>query len=43
MVGIDSSDAMLAEARAQLGASDERLRFAKGDIAKWTGRADHDW
>ena len=42
MVGIDSSDAMLAEARAQLGASDSRLRFAKGDIAKWTGRNDHE-
>jgi trans-aconitate 2-methyltransferase len=42
MVGVDSSDAMLAEARSQLGANDERLRFAKGDIAKWTGRADHE-
>ena len=41
MVGIDSSDAMLAEARAHLGA-DSRLRFAKGDIGKWTGRNDHE-
>ena len=42
MVGVDSSDAMLAEARTQLAANDERLRFAKGDISKWTGRADHE-
>ena len=42
MVGVDSSDAMLAEARTQLGASDSRLRFAKGDIAKWSGRGDHE-
>lgn len=42
MVGIDSSDAMLAEARSQLGDSDSRLRFARGDISKWTGRGDHE-
>lgn len=41
MLGVDSSDSMLGKARAQLGA-DDRLRFAKGDIAKWTGRGDHD-
>jgi trans-aconitate 2-methyltransferase len=41
MVGVDSSDAMLAQARTHLGA-DDRLRFAKGDIGKWTGRADHE-
>ena len=42
MVGVDSSDAMLAEARAKVGTHDSRLRFAKGDIAKWTGRNDHE-
>lgn len=42
MVGIDSSDAMLAQARTQLGANDSRLRFAKGDISKWSGRGDHE-
>ncbi|MGH9136175.1 MAG: methyltransferase domain-containing protein [Acidimicrobiales bacterium] len=42
MVGIDSSDAMLAEARARPAAEDHRLRFAKGDIGRWTSRADHD-
>lgn len=41
MVGVDSSDAMLAQARTQL-ADDGRLRFAKGDISKWTGRGDHE-
>lgn len=42
MVGVDSSDAMLAQARAHLGANDSRLRFARGDIAKWSGRGDHE-
>jgi trans-aconitate 2-methyltransferase len=42
MVGVDSSDAMLAEAREKVGTRDPRLRFAKGDIAKWTGRSDHE-
>src|SRR6266508_3580854 len=42
MVGVDSSDAMLAEARQNFGSSDPRLRFAKGDISKWTGRNDHE-
>lgn len=42
MVGVDSSDAMLAEAREKLGDHDPRLRFARGDIAKWTGRSDHE-
>lgn len=42
MVGIDSSDAMLAEARARVDAGDGHVRFAKGDISKWTGRNDHD-
>lgn len=42
MVGVDSSDAMLAEARAHVGADDQHLRFARGDIGKWTGRGDHD-
>jgi trans-aconitate 2-methyltransferase len=42
MLGVDSSDAMLAKARADVGDRDHRLRFARGDIAQWTGRADHD-
>ncbi len=42
MVGIDSSDAMLARARELVGPADDRLRFARGDIAQWTGRGDHD-
>ena len=39
VVGIDSSAAMLAQAAAH-----ERpgLRFEHGDIARWTGAADHD-
>ena len=32
VVGIDSSDEMLAKARAQIG--DERVTFSKGDLAK---------
>jgi trans-aconitate 2-methyltransferase len=42
MVGIDSSDAMLAAAREGVGCCDDRLRFARGDVGKWTGRGDHD-
>lgn len=42
MVGIDSSDAMLARAREQISNGDSPMRFAKGDIAKWTGRSDHE-
>jgi trans-aconitate 2-methyltransferase len=42
MVGVDSSDAMLGKARATVGDADHRLRFARGDIAQWTGRGDHD-
>lgn len=42
MVGVDSSDAMLARARDRIGDADSPLRFAKGDIAKWTGRSDHE-
>lgn len=42
MVGVDASDAMLGRARQQIGAGDSPLRFAKGDIAKWSGRADHE-
>jgi trans-aconitate 2-methyltransferase len=42
MVGIDSSDAMLTAAREAVGCGDDRLRFARGDVGKWTGRADHD-
>jgi trans-aconitate 2-methyltransferase len=42
MVGVDSSDAMLGKARATVGDADDRLRFARGDIAQWTSRADHD-
>jgi trans-aconitate 2-methyltransferase len=42
MVGIDTSDAMLERARTLVGAVDDRLRFARGDIARWTSRADHD-
>lgn len=42
MVGVDSSDAMLDAARSSTGAGDHRLRFARGDIGKWTGRNDHD-
>lgn len=42
MVGVDSSDAMLAQAREQIAVDDSPMRFAKGDIAKWTGRSDHE-
>ena len=42
MVGIDSSAAMLARARDLVGPADDRLRFARGDIAQWTARGDHD-
>jgi trans-aconitate 2-methyltransferase len=42
MVGIDSSDAMLTAARETIGCNDDRLRFARGDVGKWTGRGDHD-
>src|SRR5262245_30896979 len=42
MVGIDTSDAMLARARELVGPADDRLRFARGDVAQWTGRGDHD-
>jgi len=42
MLGVDSSDAMLQQARRDVGDRDPRLRFARGDIAQWTGRADHD-
>jgi trans-aconitate 2-methyltransferase len=42
LLGVDSSDAMLAKARSDVGDRDHRLRFARGDIAQWTGRADHD-
>jgi trans-aconitate 2-methyltransferase len=42
MVGIDSSDAMLTAARESVGCGDDRLRFARGDVGKWTGRGDHD-
>lgn len=42
MVGIDSSDAMLARARELVGPTDDRLRFARGDVAQWTARGDHD-
>jgi trans-aconitate 2-methyltransferase len=42
MVGIESSDAMLDAARAAIGWGDERLRFARGDLGKWTSRGDHD-
>lgn len=42
MLGVDSSDAMLARARTEAGDRDHRLRFARGDIAQWTGRSDHD-
>jgi trans-aconitate 2-methyltransferase len=42
MVGIDSSDAMLAKARARIDTNGGHVRFAKGDISKWTGRNDHD-
>ena len=42
MVGIDSSDAMLTAAREAVGCADDRLRFARGDVGKWTGRGDHD-
>ena len=42
MVGIDYSDAMLTAARESVGCNDDRLRFARGDVGKWTGRGDHD-
>ena len=42
MVGIDSSDAMLNAAREAVGCGDDRLRFARGDLGKWTSRGDHD-
>ena len=42
MVGIDTSDAMLARARDLVGPADDRLRFARGDVGQWTGRGDHD-
>jgi trans-aconitate 2-methyltransferase len=42
MVGVDSSDAMLKAAREGIGSDDHRLRFARGDIGKWSGRGDHD-
>jgi trans-aconitate 2-methyltransferase len=42
MVGIDSSDAMLNAARQAVGCGDDRLRFARGDVGKWTSRSDHD-
>ena len=42
MVGIDSSDAMLSAARDAVGCGDDRLRFARGDLGKWTSRCDHD-
>lgn len=42
MVGIDSSDAMLAAARKMCGVHADHVRFARGDIAQWTSRADHD-
>src|SRR5262245_49731546 len=42
MVGVDSSDAMLNAAREAVGSSDDRLRFARGDVGKWSGRGDHD-
>jgi trans-aconitate 2-methyltransferase len=42
MVGIDSSDAMLNAARESIGCGDDRLRFARGDLGKWTSRGDHD-
>lgn len=42
MVGVDSSDAMLATARAEVDDNEHRLRFARGDIGQWTSRADHD-
>jgi trans-aconitate 2-methyltransferase len=42
MVGIDSSDAMLSAARETVGCGDDRLRFARGDLGKWTSRGDHD-
>ena len=42
MVGIDSSDAMLSVAREAIGCGDDRLRFARGDLGKWTSRGDHD-
>lgn len=42
MVGVDSSDVMLTAARAAVGDADDRLRFARGDIAQWTSRGDHD-
>lgn len=42
MLGVDSSDAMLAKARADVHDDEHRLRFARGDISQWTGRADHD-
>ena len=38
MVGIDSSDAMLNAAREAIGCGDDRLRFARGDLGKWTSR-----
>lgn len=42
MVGVDTSDAMLATARQHGEERDADVRFALGDIATWTGRADHD-
>jgi trans-aconitate 2-methyltransferase len=42
MVGVDSSDAMLNAAREMIGCGDHRLRFARGDVGKWSGRGDHD-
>ncbi len=42
MLGVDSSDAMLAKARADVSEDEHRLRFARGDIAHWSGRGDHD-
>jgi trans-aconitate 2-methyltransferase len=42
MVGVESSDAMLEAARASIGDGDGRLRFARGDLGKWTSRGDHD-
>jgi trans-aconitate 2-methyltransferase len=39
MVGVDSSPAMLAEAAAHVGPG---VRFAAGDIARWTSSADVD-
>lgn len=42
MLGVDSSDAMLAKARAGVREDEHRLRFARGDIAQWAGRGDHD-